>query len=1149
MSANKFIKKSTVSVRNSPVSTFRFNAASGKRFANEIEKQGDELFRTAVAEGQNTAKKDSKDIALGLDSNKIITTDDKGRPIALQIDTGLGSIGQEVFQATIDERYIHEWDKKLKLKANEIFTNSLLEKHPHAVFKTRMSTFINDHVNSVEDSFYNGIVKNIGAEYQAEYSQKYQLTKVQQQVEDITVNKINDAMNKSLIYVQHLKEFGQFDLKTIEKERVYNNALNDPFYTRLVPPSERLKASNQHKVDIAWVHYEKVLDFLVSSNNFDSIEMKQYHEALSVSSESNQIIKTLKEKYPQISNSIKVLYENTDGIGLSGERNKFGNKTGSIIVAHQAEKNAKSSHESALAAIQSDTNRILTSTDLMSKGESLFNNVTTEAYKHAGIGNFEKLEELKEIYLKQLEELIGTFESSSFENINPKLFNLLSDENKEIQIEKENAGQKIAIQKFKETYYKHVNRQFESIKLQGKVEYHINSQDKSTLYGGFTVDYLTYLQTGNEKYAGQLPDDIKKSIDLIHNGDHWEKDKNAIIKSQKEYFLNMKDAINKAEIDHTTRREEEFNKEMLIQHNDLIQKASLVHDKEYGVPSHFIFSDDKQIDTKIDDIYKQMELVFDKYQMFADLPTTSKQYKAGISVIKQQLKDDLHRSIFTSYISNINGTTEEGMDQLVNLKNYFQRGGNAFGKTKKLDENNMSAITNIYNKISPKIQEKIKDGLFTSIGTIIAHLTPSSDELAIQEAIKNIKIGGVYKPDKYTDAAMVHMIDSMGMDFTADWKKVPMEQIMLFGSFLKKNYVHKSIIGQFKNFSLGNMSNDKMINMYKNLQAITTYVGEQGQPFNVEIHKIFSNEDNKDMASDLEAILIGANTLETPIDRIPAFVREVANFDLRSPDSLAFNKDTIQDIYTKVREGLKANSLYDSQINQVFGGKISNFMIEKVANLVSNSINQEGSTEYKKGESFIINKTVEGLINRIVSEMAPNYESEALITGQHGNKTFGNNNVKSTFHNLKKEKAFWNTIRLELFHHIKPVDSNKKYVLAEDYNRTRRALSSGTKLEEYQNQHIPVYITPNFIISGRYPVFMAMVEDKYNFNLVPLHAKHLTGEEKGKISYATWDSESWDQKYVDREVHHLDYMLPPMDESIMGGFKHLFISGHGIGIK
>ena len=208
MSANRFIKKSTVSVRNSPVGTFRFNAASGKRFANEIERQGDFIQRVALKEGEKIARKNAKEIALGLDSSKIITTDDEGKPIALEMDIGLGSIGRETFQAAIDERYIQEWNKKLKLKANEIYNNSLLEKHPNAVFKTKMATFINDHVNSVEDSFYNGIVKNIGAEYQAEYAQKYQVTKVQQKIEDITLSKTEAVQEAGRAYLDLVVSHG-----------------------------------------------------------------------------------------------------------------------------------------------------------------------------------------------------------------------------------------------------------------------------------------------------------------------------------------------------------------------------------------------------------------------------------------------------------------------------------------------------------------------------------------------------------------------------------------------------------------------------------------------------------------------------------------------------------------------------------------------------------------------------------------------------------------------------------------------------------------------------------------------------------------------------------------------------------------------------
>ena len=282
MSANRFIKKSTVSVRNSPVSTFRFNAASGKRFANEIEQQGSILQKTALVEGEKIAKKNAKEIAMGLDSSKIITTDDEGKPIALQMDLGLGSIGRETFQSAIDQRYVQEWDKKLKLKANEIYNSSLLEEHPNAVFKTRMSTFIEEHVNSVEDSFYNGIVKNIGSEYQAEYSQKYQINKVQRQIDSLTVSKTEAVRNASTKYIDSVKLRGEGDPKTIEYKKYFDNLQDDPMYKRLVPAAEQLNQFHQNKIQVAAAQHEKIISYLTTSGKFNSDQMSAAHQALGI---------------------------------------------------------------------------------------------------------------------------------------------------------------------------------------------------------------------------------------------------------------------------------------------------------------------------------------------------------------------------------------------------------------------------------------------------------------------------------------------------------------------------------------------------------------------------------------------------------------------------------------------------------------------------------------------------------------------------------------------------------------------------------------------------------------------------------------------------------------------------------------------------
>ena len=103
-------------------------------------------------------------------------------------------------------------------------------------------------------------------------------------------------------------------------------------------------------------------------------------------------------------------------------------------------------------------------------------------------------------------------------------------------MEKEQSNKNIVLKNLNIENTRNIDRQFENLKLQGKLEYHLSNQELGTLYEGFTNDYLTYLQTGEEKFAGNLPDDLITSIDLIRNGDHWVKHQDQIIQDQTEYF-------------------------------------------------------------------------------------------------------------------------------------------------------------------------------------------------------------------------------------------------------------------------------------------------------------------------------------------------------------------------------------------------------------------------------------------------------------------------------------------------------------------------------------------------------------------------------------------------------------------------------------
>ena len=1107
MSANRFIKKSTVSVRNSPVSTFRFNAASGKRFANEIEQQGNILQKTALVEGEKIAKKNAKEIAMGLDSSKIITTDDEGKPIALQMDLGLGSIGRETFQSAIDQRYVQEWDKKLKLKANEIYNSSLLEEHPNAVFKTRMSTFIEEHVNSVEDSFYNGIVKNIGSEYQAEYSQKYQINKVQRQIQDITLTKTEAVEEAGRAYLDSVRSFGINHPRTIEQKQFLETRQNDPLYERLASPAERLTIKNQNKINLAGLAHEKIIQY-ITSGRFTDQKMKSLHQSLGIYSESNIDIKKLKKEHPEIANEIRTLYANTDDIGFKNERDKLQNASGGLITAASNKFITASNLEVQSTEIKLREESIISEGQLNNKISVLFNETRNTITQLGKSGDFDAIDKHKEVYKLRLANLTESFLKHSV--VGSSVRKLAPDQAK-LLLETEQSNKNIVLKKLNIQNTRNIDRQFENLKLQGKLEYHLSNQELGTLYEGFTNDYLTYLQTGEEKFAGNLPDDLITSIDLIRNGAHWVKHQDQIIQDQTEYFSKREQKIKEAEINHTSQRTKEFNEEQneLLQLTVGIATNTFTDDMEDLPPE--LTAGKSLSEARLDTVNSHLDLMFEQMDSFASLSTTSNDYKESLEKTKSLLKDSVYQEVFNSYVSNIDGTTQEGLNQLINLQGYFED-GSAFKKTKLLDNNNLSAVENIYNEISETTQTEFIKKVEQSIASSVQNSAPSQAEINQANAVESILRGGVYNPDKFQEKAMQDIFDSTGSNLTDDWSNKTFTELSQISTMLKQNFVPKQIIGQLDNFVNNSLSPEQSIRVFENLQKLTSHIGDQGSPFNIEINKIFANQDQSDLATDIETILIGANVLKIPTEEIPKFISDYSNFNLKGDDNLQFkNKETYKEIYDQVRLGLSKGRLFESQIDQALGAKASNFIIERLSNLVLNAETMKGDSEYSLGTKRIQKLVIKGLIDRVNSEFAPNNPSEALITGQVKN-THSNNNVMATFPEKEKQKSFFRTISSELGSMVKPMDSNKKYVLAEDFEQTMRAFPAGTDKERYRNSHIPVYITPNFMVNGRYPMYMAMMQDKNN-NLVPVIAKHLLGEQEGENGYVTWDSENWDRQW------------------------------------
>tara|TARA_R100001369_G_scaffold69804_1_gene97470 strand:+ start:3091 stop:6612 length:3522 start_codon:yes stop_codon:yes gene_type:complete len=1123
MSANRFIKKSTVSVKNSPINTFRFNAASGKRFANEIEQQGGILQKTALVEGEKIAKKNAKEIAMGLDSSKIITTDDEGKPIALEMDLGLGSIGRETFQSAIDQRYVQEWDNKLKLKANEIYNSSLLEEHPNAVFKTRMSTFIEEHVNSVEDSFYNGIVKNIGAEYQAEYSQKYQINKVTRQIDAITVSKTEAVRNASTKYIDFVKRFGEGDPKTIEHKKYFDNLQDDSMYKRLVPAAEQLNQFHQNKIQVAAAQFEKIISYITTSGKFNSDQMSAAHQALGIYSESNPAIKKLKKEHPQIANAISSLYENTDGIGFSGERNKLENATGGIVTAARSELAAQKSITSLSMQNRlggGSTNSIIR---LQRISKLLLEKTTNDVISALEQGDFEKVNELKDIYKAEINEYGKSFLSNSVltqkdSDRNPKLFKIARE--KEL-IDKES---KLLQFGFKENDNK-IDRDFEVLKLTGVVKYHLdNSLDK--LYPGFTKDYENYLKTGKDKaiqHPELFPKAIKDSIDLIRNGDLWDSNEQQIITGTLNYFKENKPFLETQEQKQTLNRDKAFIDKQTELVDEAIELAASVYVDPLPDPRDLLPSalGMELSELRSNEITELMSIVSKNIDEHAALSTTSNEFKLKVTARKQQYQNNVAQAVFNSYLGSLDGRTEEGLKSLISIKNYLTEGETALAPNSE----DLNVIKNVFEKIDSPTLEAYKPRVRTAINSLIAEATPSPAEIKRTNAIQAFRNNTGDPKNKDHQNIMGESIATKKIRFTDDWSNKSFEEITAYKSKVMKNFMHQDEIKLLNNFKNGLLNADETVKVFQNLQMFTTYIGDQEKPFNVELKKIFMNaglNENSTLVSNLESILVTADILNIEESNMYDFVQNFSNFTLRDSKQKQFEQKDYVDMNAEIQENLKAAGLFTSQVQQALTGKSANFIIEHVANRIINHITEDGSREFSKGNDKVKSLTIEAVTKRIDSEFAPNNASEALITGQSGVNTMSNNNVMSTFMDRTKQKSFMRTVGYDLSSMLKalPRSGDKNYVLAEEYERTVNTystkLSAGTELEEYKRNNTPVWITPNFMIDGKYPMFMAMIKDKDRL-MKPLIAEHLSGDSAGEISYATWDSQNWDRKYIEAD--------------------------------
>ena len=148
-------------VRNTKIATSRYtNPAS--EYNNAVSQFGSVLHDAAYKEAQKQAIKKGKTTAQAVSSKQLAIDPETGKPIAYSIDVGGGRLGQESFEATIQQQFLQDYQNKITEKANKEYYSALENNTGLAVFENNVSNFAQSLVDSALPEFKEPVLK-IGA--------------------------------------------------------------------------------------------------------------------------------------------------------------------------------------------------------------------------------------------------------------------------------------------------------------------------------------------------------------------------------------------------------------------------------------------------------------------------------------------------------------------------------------------------------------------------------------------------------------------------------------------------------------------------------------------------------------------------------------------------------------------------------------------------------------------------------------------------------------------------------------------------------------------------------------------------------------------------------------------------------------------------
>jgi len=1052
-------------VRNTKIATSRYtNPAS--EYNNAVAQFGSVLHDAAYKEAQKQAIKKGKTTAQAVSSKQLAIDPETGKPIAYSIDVGGGRLGQESFEATIQQQFLQDYQNKITEKANKEYYSALENNTGLAVFENNVSNFAQSLVDSALPEFKEPVLK-IGAGVVTQQGRLLLADKARKNI-DAKFSVATTQIEKDTVdHGELVAQFGPFAEQVTNSNNYYNNteSLNaNSNFINAQDPSFISKNNEKRRILTAGKTLTYIHNQLRNEVEFSDEEKKGFDrlikEMLVTDANSNVIVK----EFNQLT------------------KNKFAKEINFIFKTSTSEERRPAS-----AIIQQVLGDEIADIRSEEARRATKNRATAEKIKDAEI-NFSLVEigqKADDFINKELDEIVNDEVYGDLSNAlsekdfgNRLIKSVLAKNSREIEDLPE--AEQLKLKATLQTQTVELQDKYISRVINATTDNIFSELVSSKILDTITPENQTQLNmfldtNGKQGSLDFIPDEsiIKSLKDLNTNLDGSGK----IGTRYKDNLISSNNRIKSSITSYITNsiREQEIEKQDRNNANILLLPelgVNFVTNFTTGIEQRTLSPSDALINFQ-----EKLETYTNKAYEKIDSSTLSDAQKIKI---KNNYNENVAHEILSQTISSMDNGDKNVIAEFISLKDYIAAPNS--GTFNKLSPQLQQIVEPLYENINTKGAERIAERL-SSVFTNFKPRVPTPKELTEMKLLENIRVSN-FKDIVDNDAtreSFDKIISSMYEFDPNNPNLLNNVNLIRTANVLPKGW-HNAIDGLLN----GNAAElESASSILQHLDLLMSMPNENGGGNNRTVLKTLGLESGE--IQQLNAILDTVDIRNASANG--KLIKNIINASIEIRDkkdpSVRFTTEVQTDFNEKLTTFLKKQGMRETNISSLLNKNELYFetlaraltMEQPVGELPSsdNSLSAMMFNAYKN--NFKKNYHMLG-----PNEMSPYGETDI----------FSDRTLATSFATSKQQKMYESMITYEMNNLIES-GGDTIFLLAEDYDQELNSIpdSDAIAIEEFKKKNVKIYVAALNNLGT--PVFTALIQNADN-TMQPLIANNKNGQ-------------------------------------------------------